>query len=164
MVTRRGALLGLSLGALTLTGCASEFSEEGHCLPPAEATAVALDAWLSTACFLSWDAESRVLEATKSDSHAQIFINPTLRDSLMSQRVTHPPGSMAVRVIYLDDKVTLWGHAVSLKARTGDADAWFWFERFEDQEGVKTASSDAPGCTGCHGSGVDFVHSAWPLR
>ena len=156
--------LGLCLSGFALSGCASEFSGEGACSPPAEATAQALDAWLTLGCFTAWDAESEVLRATKSDSYAQIFINPTLSESLSQQNATHPVGSLAVRVIYLADKVTLWGHAVSLKASEGDAQGWFWFERFEEQEGPKTASFEAPGCTGCHGSGVDFVHSAWPLR
>lgn len=157
-------MLGLCLSANTLSGCGDVAEAPSLCAPPSEARVEVIERWLSTGCFETWDAESSVMEATQSDGQAQIYINPTLRDSLARQAPSHPVGSAAVRVIYLEDKATRWGHALSLKVDAGEGERWFWFERFENHEAATVASFEASGCTGCHAAGQDFVHSTWPLR
>jgi hypothetical protein len=120
--------------------------------------------WLTQGCYLKWDSESDILQATASDSYAQIFINPILRESLINQNTTHPLYSAAVRVMYQVDQESIWGYAVSLKTMNDHNEDWFWFEQLEHQEQAKTATFRATNCIGCHTLGMDLVQSVWPLR
>jgi hypothetical protein len=159
------ARLCLCLGVLLGASCVSEAEEVfDACSPLEEVQIHGLQSWLEHGCYGSWDAESGVLQATKSDGHAQIFINPVLRQSLAKNNAIHPMGSAAVRVMYLPDKKTVWGYALSMKTENGASEGWFWFEHFEHHAEPKTADFGAIGCTGCHSSGADFVQSSWPLR
>jgi hypothetical protein len=154
----------LCLSVLLAQACIPGLDEALDCPPLSDTSTPALEAWFAQKCYVEWDAESGVLPATMSDGHAQIFINPTLRDSLVERGAIHPLGSAAVRVIYMTDKQTVWGYALSLKTTDGAGAGWFWYERFVNTEAPKTATLGASGCTGCHASGVDFVQSSWPLR
>ena len=154
----------LCLGALLFQGCIPAADEDPLCPPLSDTSTPSLEAWFAQGCYEAWDAESGVLPATMSDGQAQIFVNPTLRDSLEAHATTHPLGAAAVRVIYEADAQTVWGYALSLKTTHDGDQRWFWYERFVNAETPKTASFDANGCTGCHESGTDFVQSGWPLR
>ena len=156
--------IAVCLMAALVVSCASEAEVIERCDPLGEVQVADLRVWLEDGCYEAWDAESGVLQATKSDGHAQIFINSTLRESLMKSNAIHPVGSAAVRVMYLPDKETVWGYAFSMKTETNGAEDWFWFEHFDHHEEPKTAGFGVSGCTGCHSEGADFVQSSWPLR
>lgn len=159
------ARLWLCLSVLSVASCISEVDQLGDaCAPLEDLQPEGLRAWLEEGCYTAWAAESGVLQATKSDGYAQIYINPALQQSLTANNTVHPRGSAAVRVMYLADKETLWGYALSMKTTNGPSEAWFWFEHFQHHEEPKTAEFGASGCAGCHASGADFVQSTWPLR
>ena len=152
------------LVSLLLASCASEVEVTEPCRVLGDVHADELPGWLEDGCYRSWDAESGVLQATKSDGHAQVFINPLLSESLTDGNETHPVGSAAVRVMYLEDQETVWGYALSVKMNKGEAADWFWFEHFGHHDEPKTSGFGVSGCIGCHSEGVDFVQSSWPLR
>ena len=153
----------LCAAAILLTLCASCVHEEAPSTPCEALDAEAPEAivhWIDQDCYVSWQSESRVLQATMSDSHAQIFVNPLLSGSLRQGEARHPDGAAAVRVIYHPDKTTVLGHALAFKT-SGN---WFWFEHLRSQAQPGVATFDAGQCTDCHATGEDFIHSRWPLR
>ena len=127
---------------------------------------VEVQRWLDTGCYLDWPAESGVMPSTMARGSAQVFINPSLHQSLKSGNEHHPLGAAAVRVMYTEDGNTHRGYSISIKVSNDDLTGWFWYEQFDDLNNghALTASRDARGCVGCHSHGTDFVQSAVPLR
>ena len=156
--------LWMGLAVVLHSACITPEPVAESCEPVHEVAAEGLKAWLDAGCFETWTSESEVLQATMSDGHAQVFINPVLADSLASSMPEHPVGSAAVRVMYLPDRETVWGYALSVKADHVKNGEWFWFEHFEHHDTPTVSGHDASGCTGCHSGGADFVQSTWPLR
>ena len=158
------ARLWLAVHILSLAACVTSVEPHEPCGDVADVPSGELKAWLDAGCFDGWEAESGVLQATMSDGHAQVFINPVLAQSMVDGNALHPVGSAAVRVMYLPDLETVWGYALAVKSSHGGQDDWFWFEHFEHHEEPTVSSHDASGCQGCHASGADFIQSHWPLR
>ena len=147
-----------------LAGCLAVPNRSYDCSLPLDINPEEIEAWIQRGCFEGWASESAVLQATGSDGHAQIFVGPILEESLSEGRTVHPSGSTAVRVMYEPDKETVLGYAVVSKTLNNGAWTWYWYEKLRHQPTANTAGFDVPNCTSCHGSGVDLIHSAWPLR
>ena len=164
MQTRSAGRAFLCFLGLGMACCAPPDESPQACVPLGDVSTAGLKTWLDAKCFEGWVSESGVLEASKSDGLAQVFVNPLLADSLEAGNALHPPGSAAVRVMYLEDQATIWGYAMLFKPMDTPAQSWFWFEHFLHHEDPTVSATEAPGCTGCHSDGADFVQSQWPLR
>jgi hypothetical protein len=95
-----------------------------------------------------------------------VFLSDSLVESLLAQNPRHPVGAAAVRELYADDFATMTGYSVIVKlAEPAQADSWFCFERLhlKPEGDVHVAEPGAPGCSGCHQQGTDFVRSTLPL-
>jgi len=150
--------------ALTLWACSPPADRANSCPPLLQLDTSEYVGWLESECHANWTAESGILQATKSDGYAQVFLSPQLLLSLEQGADTHPVGSAALRVMYLDDRKTVRGYSISLKTHASNLDNWFWYEHFSNQESPLTARNNAPSCVGCHSHGSDFVQSTLPLR
>jgi hypothetical protein len=132
--------------------------------PPPDDPSALLD-WLDGGGHSEW--RSTQVFPTGDFGGAKIFFNDALEDSYAEARDAHPVGSAAVRELYEDDLTSLRGYGLIRKTRDGASDpsAWFWYEAFDTPTGWSplVAEHAAPGCTGCHAEGRDFVQSHWPL-
>ena len=154
----------LALLPALLLSCGDYESHQAPCseLPKIGVTDISL--WLSRTCYSNWPSESGVLQATRSDGLAQIFINPILAESMQNHGTSHPVNAAAVRVMYTPDGQTLRGYAMAIKTSRDGTPGWYWHEELLHQEAPRTSKVLAPGCTTCHAEGNDFVQSTWPLR
>ncbi|WAS98581.1 hypothetical protein [Nannocystis punicea] len=145
------------------TGAAST-TGDADALPPVD-SAEALEAWLAGGAYRSWPAESTVhASAGPHGGNVRTFVNPALADSLAAANVMHPQDAATVKELYGGGTDEIVGYAVMVKLAPDSAsgDGWYWYERLDvtvyaDDTGVKL-------CTGCHGSGSDYVLTPWPLQ
>lgn len=129
--------------------------------PPTEADA--LLGWLEAGTYLDWPAESGPHpSAGPHFGTVRTFVDDTLFASLQAGNAEHPVGAAAVKELYgAGDQVRGWSVMVKVALGAGD-DGWYWYERYDDSvygDGVGDGT-----CTGCHGSGVDYVRSPFPLQ
>jgi hypothetical protein len=129
--------------------------------PPTEADA--LLGWLQAGTYLDWPAESGPHpSAGPHFGTVRTFVDDTLFASLQAGNAEHPVGAAAVKELYGNgDQVRGWSVMVKVALGAGD-DGWYWYERYDDSvygDGVGDGT-----CTGCHGSGVDYVRSPFPLQ
>ncbi len=123
--------------------------------PLPEPTSEALDSWLREGCYATWAPTSAAVERSDmGPGGVRVYLSPALEASLTAL-ADHPLGATAVREMYAPDLRTRVGWSASVKT----ADGWFWYERFDRQPRAAVASTSAPGCTGCHGAGRDYVQS-----
>ncbi len=122
-----------------------------------------LIAWLEGGGYTDWAAESGIHDSTGPHfGDVRAFVDSCLFDSLDAAATEHPPGSASVKELYGGgDQILGW--AVMLKVEPGaGGDTWYWFEVYN---GTVYADGTGAGlCTGCHGGGVDFFLSPWPLQ
>lgn len=132
-------------------------------LPPTEG--LALEAWLAGGAYKAWAAESKVHpSAGPHGGNVRTYINAALLDSLAGGDPMHPQGAATVKELYSGGVDTITGYAVMVKVAPDSAggEGWYWYERAGD-----TIYADATGvglCSGCHGAGVDYVLTPFPLQ
>lgn len=129
--------------------------------PPTEAGA--LVPWLQAGMYLDWAAESGVHpSAGPHFGGVRTFVDAALFGSLQAGDPEHPVGAAAVKELYGDgDQIRGWAVLVKVALGAG-GDGWYWFEVYDDD--VLAEGTGLAGCTGCHGSGNDFVRSPFPLQ
>jgi hypothetical protein len=132
----------------------------GLTVPTTEAELVA---WLESGAYSSWLAESDVHGSTGPHfGGVRTFVDDCLAASLDDGATEHPLGSATIKELYgNDDQIGGWAVMVKVAAGTG-GDSWYWFENYQGT--VYADGVDVGLCTGCHGSGVDFFLSPWPLQ
>jgi hypothetical protein len=113
--------------------------------------------------YLDWAAESGVHpSAGPHFSGVRTFVDAALFGSLQAGDPEHPVGAAAVKELYGDgDQIRGWAVLVKVALGAG-GDGWYWFEIYDDD--VLAEGTGLAGCTGCHGSGNDFVRSPFPLQ
>ena len=129
--------------------------------PPTDADA--LLAWLQAGSYLQWNAESGPHpSAGPHFGTVRTFVDDTLFVSLDAGNDEHPVGAAAVKELYGDgDQVRGWSVIVKVALGAG-GDGWYWHEVYDGTVFGDGVGDD--GCTGCHGSGSDFVRSPFPLQ
>lgn len=132
----------------------------GREVPTSEA---ALMPWLESGAYQSWLAESGVhASAGPHFGGVRTYVDDCLAASLDAAATEHPLGSATIKELYGTGEEIL-GWSVMVKVASGSGgDTWYWFERYQN-----TVYADEVGaglCTGCHGAGVDFVLTPWPLQ
>jgi hypothetical protein len=131
-------------------------------LPPTETAA--LRAWLEAGNYLGWAAESGPHPgAGPHFGVVRTFVNDALIASLDAGQPQHPAGAAAVKELYGrgDAGVQGWAVMVKLQDDSNQGRGWYWLEMFGSFTG---GGIGAPGCTGCHSSGNDFVRIPFPLQ
>ena len=140
--------------------------------------AKALEAWLSTGIYKSWQCESAVHASRDPSPHS---FNRICSNDLISNNATSasawPKGAAAVKELYASaDGKTPVGYAVYLKTDADSADGknWYWYERVPpdalggmfpdgmvaDGMGSETTSNANKICVGCHvAAGSDAAHT-----
>jgi hypothetical protein len=131
-------------------------------IPPTETAG--LRAWLEAGSYLDWAAESGPHPgAGPHFGVVRTFVNQALFASLDAGLLQHPAGAAAVKELFGRGDAGVQGWAVMVKLQD-DSDmgrGWYWLEMF----GSFTAGGvGAPGCTGCHATGKDFVRIPFPLQ
>lgn len=116
---------------------------------------------IETKAYKNWQSQDNI-EKSPIHSYARTFINPILKSSQDNGQATHPVGSIAIKELYEDDQATIKGYAWEQKIKDGSGgETWLWYEDLdasteqEDFYGVGIST-----CTGCHGSGIDFVRTS----
>lgn len=151
----------------SLIGCGKSKSDEPSTVPAPstvgeiqDTTVEGISAFVQSGDYKTWTAEAAVHDSTGPHGKVRSFFNKTLTDSLKAANTTHPKASIAVKELYESDGTTIKGHALEAKTTDGTGgDKWLWFEGFKPAfneyygQGLST-------CTGCHGSGTDFLRSA----
>jgi hypothetical protein len=130
-------------------------------IPPTDG---ALEGWLERKEYMGWPAESGAHGSTGPHFGAvRTWVNDALLASLESGNEVHPVGAASIKELYGNDGQEALGHSVMVKVVEGPGgDTWFWQETYQ---GRTYASSVGAGiCTGCHGDGVDFFLSPFPLQ
>lgn len=96
-------------------------------------------------------------------SKTRTFFNDTAASAAKAAENPLPQGSVIIKEIFGEDGTTLRGQALMAKIIEGTgANSWVWFEGFlpeyvDPYYGVGNST-----CTGCHGSGADFVRTTVP--
>ena len=158
-------LLGLACAAqddgLVTSGAPLEMTASGPF--PNAGGAEALD-WLEGGGYLDWTAESSIHGSTGPHfGDVRTYVNDILLQSLQGGNAQHPAGSAAVKELYGDgDGVRGWTTMIKLADDSAGGDNWHWYERYEGDDLIDAAGAAA--CTGCHGSGLDYWRSPFPLQ
>ncbi len=149
--------------------CADSSDELPDPDPDADPLIVPTDAdsllpWLVAEAYLEWPVESAIHGSTGPHfGNVRTWIHPDLADSLDAGLAQHPAGAGAVKELYGSGSERR-GWAVQVKTADDSAggDGWYWYEYYD---GATVAAGDGIGlCAGCHGSGVDYVRTPWPLQ
>jgi hypothetical protein len=97
------------------------------------------------------------------------YLNRALEESMRAGSSRHPVGAAAVKELF-GGNGALEGWAVMIKLYEDRAggDAWYWYE-VTSRSASRATDPNYAGvglgvCTGCHGSGRDFVRIPFPLR
>jgi hypothetical protein len=126
--------------------------------------AVSLFAYLESDAYAALAAEPEVHGSTGPHGRVRTFINDTLKQSLDASQMSHPLGSAAIKELYSGDELRGWAVSVKVANEPNSTQNWYWYEVFSTTTNNPVAdSTDAPGCSGCHGAGVDFVLSPGPF-
>ncbi len=123
-----------------------------------------LEMWLAAEPYLEWPAESAIHGSTGPHfGNVRTWLHPDLFDSLEAGVPTNPANTGTVKELY-GDGMARRGWSVSVKTQEDSAggDGWYWYELFD---GAVLADAQGLGvCTGCHGGGVDYVLTPFPLQ
>jgi hypothetical protein len=96
-------------------------------------------------------------------SKTQTYFNPTAAAAAKAGQNPLPKDSVIVKDIYGSDGVTLRGQALMAKVEDGaGGGTWVWYEGFLPDYADPYYGKGLGTCTGCHGSGTDFVRTAVP--
>jgi len=157
-----------AVGALTSCSKSDDGDDSPESKPPTvgsigeitDTSVKGMAAFVQSGDYKTWAAEPAVHDSTGPHGKVRSYFNPTLAASLETSNATHPAGSISVKELYESDGTTIKGYAVEAKTTDGTGgDTWLWYEgflpSFDDYYGQGLST-----CTGCHGSGTDFVRSA----
>jgi hypothetical protein len=131
---------------------------------PIPSDPVALLGWLEGGGYLQWNAESSPHRSTGPHfGQVRTFVAPSLVESLAAGNTEHPVGAATVKELYGDgDAVRGWSVSIKLQADSAAGSGWFWYEMY--QGNVYASGTGVRLCTGCHGNGIDFVLTPFPLQ
>jgi len=176
MPARRLALLGSFVLASVAGGCVEPGGEDDGADAGSEGANTPVDplvvpteggallAWLQAEPYLDWPGESAIHASTGPHfGNVRTWLHPDLVDSLEAGEAMHPAGVGTVKELY-GDGMARRGWSVSVKRADDSAggDGWYWYEVYDDSV---LADADGLGlCTGCHGGGVDYVLTPYPLQ
>ena len=118
--------------------------------------------WLAKGNYKGYAAESNVHPSSAGKAvhgDVRVFFNDKLNNSMRSGNKQHPVGSVAVKELHKNGKLTGW--ALSLKAREDDGkgNGWYWYEVLSTKDGKKPVAAGLGHqlCIGCHSPGRDFI-------
>jgi len=131
-----------------------------------------LRAFLATGTYKAWP--HRAAPQAADDPHgdqAQVFLNPSLNQSVHARKPTHHQGASAVLEMS-DSNGLVWGWAVAVKAHASSnhGQGWYWYQVKSGPKSGKTDFGDhmiptdpdeaglgVPECLSCHVKGHDYV-------
>jgi len=132
----------------------------------------ALRAWLGSGTYKSWPHQSGPKAAeSPHDDQAQVFLNPSLRESVKARKPVHHQGAAAVLEMS-DENGLAWGWAVAVKAQASSnhGNGWYWYQVKSTPESGRTdfgghmipSETDDAGlglrtCLTCHVKGHDYI-------
>ena len=124
----------------------------------------AMVAWARAGAYRSWTTGTRH-PSDAPPGGSQVYIGPTLADSLAASAQTHPTGAVAVREIFGADLTTLRITNVLIKLDGANGTEWLFYEITDpaDTPNLTVSEPFAPGCLACHNEQTDYVMSPWPL-
>lgn len=135
--------------------------DSSDCVVPADVAA--LEAFLDDGGYQSWSAEPGPHDSTGPHFGAvRVFVNDVLFDSLDAGQGAHPRCAATVKELYGGGTDVL-GYSVWLKIDDESAGGanLFWYEKYQ---GSTYADGLGAGiCTGCHGGGLDYFLTPFPL-
>lgn len=127
-------------------------------------TSVNLFTYLQSDAYAALAAEPEVHSSTGPHGRVRTFVNDTLKQSIDAGQMSHPLGSAAIKELYRGDELSGWAVSVKVANEPSSTQNWYWYEVFSTTTNSPVAdSTNAPGCSGCHGAGVDFVLSPGPF-
>ena len=132
-------------------------------LPPLGSTDELL-AWLESEAYLGWAAESGIHpSAGPHGGQVRTFVNDALLGSLAGGDLAHPQGAAAVKELWGDGNTRVgWAVEVKVAAESQGGDGWYWYEKIDQT--VYGGDVGVALCTNCHGGGVDYVLTPYPLQ
>jgi hypothetical protein len=104
---------------------------------------------------------------TKVGLPVRVFMDDKMDASLRADNESHPAGAAIVKEMYdAESKLQGWAVMVKTAADSDDGKGWFWYEVTSTTDGSKPVAvgNGVPLCFGCHGAGLDFVLTAFPLE
>ncbi|MEZ4454043.1 MAG: hypothetical protein R3B09_31595 [Nannocystaceae bacterium] len=120
--------------------------------------------WLEAGNYKTWEAESGIHPSTgPHGGQVRTFFNAALFDSFSQGLPQHPQGAVAVKELWGNGNMMIgWAVEAKVDAESMGGDGWYWYEKVGMTEygGDKGVGL----CTGCHGGGVDYVLTPWPLQ
>ena len=123
-----------------------------------------LFAYLQASAYTDLPAEPEAHASTGPHGRVRTYVNDVLRGSIDARQDTHPVGSAAIKELYRGDDLTGWAVSVKVADEAGSNENWYWYEVFSTTTNNPVAdSTNAPGCSGCHGGGTDFVLTSGPF-
>lgn len=128
--------------------------------------AAALQPWLAARNYEDLPSESAVHESSGPHGLVRTFLSPGLAASLAGGSDVHPRGVGSVKELYDGGNLRGWAVSVKIAEDSAGGDGWYWYEVFEPSPDAAPAT-DGTGagiCTGCHGSGDDYVLVPYPLE
>lgn len=141
-------------------------------VPPKETTAgeitdtsfAGVTAFLDEGRYKTWTADPAVHDDLGPHGKVRNFFNAVALTSVRAKAAEHPVGAIIVKELYKADGVTLKGHALEAKTKAGaSGDTWLFYERLGASDPNPYYGMGHPTCTGCHGSGIDFVRAEAPV-
>lgn len=132
-------------------------------LPPVGSTDELL-AWLESEAYLGWTAESGIHPSSgPHGGQVRTFVNDLLLGSLAGGDLAHPQGAAAVKELWGDGNTRIgWAVEVKVAAESQSGDGWYWYEKIDQT--VYGGDVGVALCTNCHGGGVDYVLTPYPLQ
>lgn len=121
-------------------------------------------AYLQAGTYAALAAEPEVHASTGPHGQVRTFVNDTLRRSVDTMQDSHPVGSAAIKELYRGDALLGWAVSVKVADVAAGTQNWYWYEVFSTTTNDPVAdSTSAPGCSGCHSGGTDFVLTPGPF-
>ncbi|MCB9569789.1 MAG: hypothetical protein H6710_21655 [Myxococcales bacterium] len=132
-------------------------------IPPVDSVD-ALLAWLEGESYTSWHAESGIhASAGPHGGQVRTFINDALFDSLDQGQSAHPAGATAIKELWGDGQMRIgWAVEVKVQPESAGGNGWYWYEKIDMTEYGGDLGVGL--CTGCHGGGIDYVLTPFPLQ
>lgn len=94
--------------------------------------------------------------------NVRTYYNPILALDLYADKTVFRKGAAMVKEIYMEDTNTVTGYAVMVKVQQHDnaqGEDWLFYETSDTKGKNALIGKNAPACTGCHQSGVDYLRS-----
>ena len=116
----------------------------------------AIDAWLASGAYLSWNCEPEALQRTSIHGPDRICSNDIIADDLQaSNTAAWRQGAAAVKELYNSDLSSIIGYAVYLKTAPDSAngDNWYWYEVIDGA--IFADGLGESQCSGCHSAAND---------